>query len=70
MSEFKQVFDEFKSWERREHDAIHKRLEIIDTKIDELREFRWRLMGQISVISFFTAGITTALMQVVMKKVL
>lgn len=63
MSEFEGAWKEFKEWESKEHARIYRELESINTKIDQLREFRWRLMGQVSLASFFTAGVTATVLQ-------
>ena len=67
MSEIQAVFNEFKEWEKLEHHYIRDELRSLHSKVDDLREFKWKMMGQISVISFATSGLTAALFQIIVR---
>lgn len=48
--------DAFIEFEGREHEEIRRRLAAIEFKLDELREWRWRLMGAAAVIAAIVAA--------------
>ena len=55
--------EEFHSWELSEHKEIKDRLSEINHKIEELNEFKWKIIGVTAFCSFFCSGIMVTLIQ-------
>ena len=63
MNDFEMAWAEFKDLERR----IHSELKELNRKVDDLREFRWRLAGQVSLISTVVAGAASVVSHFLLK---
>lgn len=46
------VLDEIREENREQHDAVSKRIEKIETKLEDFVRFRWVLVGVVTVVTF------------------
>jgi hypothetical protein len=46
------AFKDLKDWEHEEHKRLYTRLSDIEAKIDNLNEFKWKIVGASGVVGF------------------
>ena len=49
--EFFGAWKEFKEWTKIQHDEIKQKLTVIEMRLDELREWRWRIVGASALVA-------------------
>jgi hypothetical protein len=64
FSEMIGKFEEFKEWEVREHHDIKHDLVLIKNKIDNLFEFKWKIVGMALLVSVVAGSVTTIIFQI------
>lgn len=50
-------FEAFIEWEKEEHRKLDGRFDSLEGKVDQLREWRWRVVGGAAVISALVAAV-------------
>lgn len=56
---FMKELDEMKADNKEDHQKVYKRIELLETKIEEFVKFRWILVGAVIIISFIFSQSTT-----------
>lgn len=56
---FMKELDEMKSENKEDHHRVYKRIESLESKIEEFVKFRWILVGAVIIISFIFSQSTT-----------
>lgn len=50
-------FEGFIEWEKTQHEKLDKRFDSLEMKVDQLREWRWRIVGGAAVVSAIVAAV-------------